>query len=152
MKKEWAFFLDMVLISVISLVQSFSLITFNGVKPNFVLAVLVVLIFLERSFVRYLILVLTSLIFLKYSIFISKEIFIFGALMLLAFYFKKYLSENIFLYSFLLTSVLTALLYLLADARFILDNFNLFSFELFYNILASLAFGYLYSNLYHGKE
>lgn len=152
MKKEWAFFLDIVLISVIGLVQSLSLITFNGVKPNFVLAALVVLIFSERSFARYLILVLISLIFLKYSIFISKEIFIFGILMLLAFYLKKYLSENIFLYSFLLTLVLTTLFYLLVDARFIFDNFNLFLLELFYNISASLIFGSLYSNFYHGKE
>lgn len=133
----------------ISLAQGLSLIVFNGVKPNFALAALVILIFSEKEFWRYLILVLTSLVFLNYSVFISKEIFIFGILMLLAFYFKRYLSENIFLYSFLLTSILTTLLYLLIDPKFIFSNFNLFFQELFYNVSISLVFGFLYQkNLY----
>lgn len=144
MSEKIKFFLDIILISVISLAQSFSLIIFNGVKPNFVLAILVVLIFSEKEFWRYLILVLISLISLNYSAFISKEVAIFGLLMLSAFYFKKYLSENIFLYSFLFTSILTTIFYLLIDFRFIFNNFNIFILELFYNILISLFFGLLY--------
>ena len=124
------FFLDMVLVSIASLGQSLSFITFNGVKPNFILAILAVLALSAKEFWKYLILVLASLIFLNYTIPVSKEVFIFGALMLLAFYFKKYLSENIFLNSFLLVSVLTMLLYLFIDPAFIVNNFNIFILEL----------------------
>jgi len=138
------FFLDIVLISIVSLAQGLSLMIFNGIKPNFVLAILIVLIFSEKEFWKYSILVLTSLICLNYSVFISKEIAIFGLLMLLAFYFKKYLSESIFLHSFLFASILTTLFYLLIDFKFIFNNFNVFLLELFYNILISLFFGFLY--------
>lgn len=148
MSEKIKFFLDIILISIVSLAQSFSLIIFNGVKPNFVLAVLVVLIFSEKKFWRYSILVLISLICLNYSAFITKEMAIFGISMLSAFYFKRYLSENIFLYSFLLTSILTTLLYLLVDFRFIITNFNLFFWELFYNVLISLIFGFVYNYSY----
>lgn len=144
MKEKIRFFLEIVLISIVSLIQSLSPAVFNGIKPNFVLAVLVVFIFAERSFARYLVLVLTSLIFLNYSVFISKELAAFGALMLSAFYFKRYLSENIFIFSFLSASILTALLYLLIDPGFIFNNFNLFFSELFYNVIISLIFGSVY--------
>ena len=144
MKERMTFFLDITLVSIISLAQNASLIIFNGVKPNLVLAVLVVFIFSEKEFWKYLTLVLISLICLDYSVFISKEAAIFGAIMLSAFCFKKYLSENIFLNSFLLASILTALLYLLIDYGFIFKNPGLFFQELFYNILISLVFGFLY--------
>lgn len=149
MKEKIRFFLNIILISIISLAQSLSLIVFNGVKPNFALAALVILIFSEEEFWRYLILVLTSLVFLNYSVFISKEVAIFGLLMLSVFYFKKYLSENIFLYSFLLTSILTTTFYLLIDFKFIFNNTNLFISELFYNVLLTLIFGSLY---YYGYD
>jgi len=152
MKEGFGFLLDIILISTISLAQSLSFIVFNSVKPNLVLAALVIFIFSERSFTKYVVLVLISLIFLNYSFFISKELIIFGVLMILAFYFKKFLSENIFLYSFLLTSILTTLFYLLIDFKFIIDNSNLFLLELFYNISASLIFGSLYKNFYYEKE
>lgn len=145
------FFLDMVLVSIASLGQSLSFITFNGVKPNFILAILAVLALSAKEFWKYLILVLASLIFLNYTIPVSKEVFIFGALMLLAFYFKKYLSENIFLNSFLLVSVLTMLLYLFIDPAFIVNNFNIFILELFYNVSIGLTFGFIYKGSY-GKE
>lgn len=145
MKEKIGFFLDIILISIVSLAQSFSLIIFNGVKPNFVLAILVVFIFSEKEFWRYLILVLISLISLNYSAFISKEAAFFGLLMLSAFYFKKYLSESIFLHSFLFTLILTTIFYLFIDFRFIFNNFSVFLLELFYNILISLIFGFLYN-------
>jgi len=145
------FFLDIVLVSAVSLGQSLSLITFYGVKPNFALAVLAVLALSAKEFWKYLILVLASLVFLNYTIIISKEIFSFGALMMLAFYLKKYLSENIFLNSFLLVFALTMLLYLLIDPGFIFNNFNIFILELFYNALAGLIFGFIYKGS-HGKE
>lgn len=151
MKERSIFLLDIILISMISLAQSLSLVVFNGVKPNLVLAVLVILIFSERSFTRYIVLVLISLVFLNYSFFISKELAVFGSLMIVAFYFKKFLSENIFLYSFLLTSILTTLFYLFIDFRFIFGNFSLFLLELFYNITVSLIFGSLYKNFNYEK-
>ena len=144
MKEKVIFLLDIIFISVISLVQSFSLITFNGVKPNFVLAILVVFVFLEKKFWKYLILVLISLICLNYSVLISKELAVFGPLMLSSFYFKKYLSESIFLHCVIFASILTALFYLLTDPGFIFGGFNLFTLELFYNVSASLIIGYLY--------
>lgn len=143
MKEKIDFLLNIILVSIISLVQSLPLIIFNGVKPNFVLAVLAVLIFSEKNFWRYLILVLTSLVCLNYSFFISKELVVFGLLMIAAFYFKRYLSENIFLYSLLFTLVLTTTFYLLIDFNYIFVNFNLFATELFYNLLISLVFGYV---------
>ncbi|MHB9019608.1 MAG: hypothetical protein ACYC3G_01885 [Minisyncoccota bacterium] len=151
MNEKTKFFLDMILVSIISLSQSLSLVIFNGIKPNLILAVLVVLIFSEKSFWRYTALVMTSLVFLNYSTAISKEIIIFGLLMILAFYFKKYLSENLFLYSFLLTSILTTVFYLLIDARFVINNLNLFFWEIFYNVLISLIFGFLYQ-IGHEKQ
>ncbi|MDO8443104.1 MAG: hypothetical protein Q7S81_02510 [bacterium] len=151
MKERMAFFLDITLVSMIGLAQSASLIIFSGVKPNLILAVLVVLLFSEKEFWKYLILVLVSLICLDYSVFISKEVVLFGVIMLSAFYFKKYLSENTYLNFFLLTSILTAMLYLLVDYKFIFNNFGLFLWELFYNVLISLAFGFLYKGL-NGKE
>ena len=151
MKDNTKFFLDLILISIISLVQSLSLVVFNGVKPNLVLAALIVLIFYERSLGSYLILVFVSLAFLNYSALISKEVAVFGLLMLSAFYFKKYLSENLFLYSFFLTAILTSLFYLIIDPKFIFYNFNIFSLELMYNVVASLIFGYLYQIGYESR-
>jgi len=151
MKEKITFFIDIILMSIIGLIQSLSLITFNGIKPNFVLAVLVILIFFEKKFLRYAILVLTAMICLDYSAFISKEVVIFGILMLSAFYFKKYLSENIFLYSFLFTSILTTVFYLLIDPGFIFNDFNLFFLELFYNVSTSSIFGFLYQIGYEKK-
>jgi len=145
MEEKIRFFLDIILISAAGLAQSLSLVVFNGIKPDLVLAALAVLIFSEREFWKYLILVLISLICLNYSVFIPKELAIFGALMLSAFYFKRYLSENVLLYSVLFTSVLTVLLYLFIDPGFIFSHFDLFALELFYNILISLIFGYLYN-------
>jgi hypothetical protein len=150
MKEKVVFFLDIVLVAMVSLAQSFSLLIFSGIKPNLALAVLVVMIFSEKEFWRYLILVLTSLICLNSSLFISKELAVFGLLMLSAFYFKKYLSENISLFSFLFTLVLTTLFYLLIDFGYVFNNFNSFILELFYNISLSLVFGF-FRNLY-GKE
>lgn len=145
------FFLDIVLVFIIGLAQSASLIIFSGVKPNLILAVLVVLLFSEKEFWKYLVFILISLICLNYSVFISKELAIFGLLMLLAFYFKKYLSENIYLNSFLLVLILTTAFYLIIDYAFIFNDPGLFLWELFYNVLISLVFGFLYKGL-HGKE
>lgn len=150
MKEKAGFFLDIVLVAIASLAQSFSLLIFSGIKPNFALAVLVVMIFSENEFWRYLVMVLTSLICLNSSLFISKELTVFGLLMILAFYFKRYLSENIFLFSFLFTVVLTALFYLLIDFGYIFNNLNLFILELFYNVSISLIFGFFRS--IYGKE
>jgi len=151
MKERMTFFLDIVLVFIIGLAQSASLIIFSGVKPNLILAVLVVLLFSEKEFWKYLVFILISLICLNYSVFISKELVIFGLLMLLAFYFKKYLSENIYLNSFLLVLILTTAFYLIIDYAFIFNDPGLFLWELFYNVLISLVFGFLYKGL-HGKE
>lgn len=139
-KAKAMFLTDVVLVFLFGLIQSFSLISFYGVKPNLLLSLLTVLLFSVENFWQYLILVLTALISLKYSNFITKELAIFGIVMLLAFYFKRYLAEHEFLAIFSITVVLTIIFYVAIDYNFIINNLSSFLLELIYNLLASIIF------------
>lgn len=141
--KKINFFADIILVFLFGLFQSLSLIAFYGVKPNFLLSLLVVLLFSVKNFWQYLILVLTAMLSLGYSVPVAKEIIVFGAIMLSAFYFKKYLTEHVFLSSFFLTAILTTALYAFIDYRFIFNNLNVFLLEMAYNLLISAILGFL---------
>lgn len=134
------FLADLILVFLFGLVQSFSLISFYGVKPNVLLSLLTVLLFSVENFWEYLLLVLTAVISLKYSHFITRELAVFGIIMLLAFYLRKYLTEHEFLAIFPVTIVLSFIFYAAIDFNFIITNFNSFLLELVYNALASLVF------------
>lgn len=71
--------------------------------------------------------------------------------MLLAFYFKDYLSENEFLSTIVLTAVATLLFYLAADYTFLFESFGRFSLELAYNVAISAVLWILYPHEYAGQ-
>lgn len=134
----------MILVFLFGLLQSFSLISFMGTKPNLLLSLLVVLLFTTKKFWQYLILILVALASLNYSSLITRETVIFGAIMLLAFYFKRYLTEHFFVISFFLAITLTTLFYLFIDYQFIFNNVNIFLLEITFNALFTTLFGLLY--------
>ena len=144
MNKDIRFLTDMILVFLFGLLQSFSLISFMGTKPNLLLSLLVVLLFTTKKFWQYLILILVALASLNYSSLITRETVIFGAIMLLAFYFKRYLTEHFFVISFFLAITLTTLFYLFIDYQFIFNNVNIFLLEITFNALFTTLFGLLY--------
>ena len=146
------FLVDIVLIGLIGLIQSLSLLVFNDIKPNLILVFLIVLIFSVKNFWRYLILVLVAIASLNYFSLFSKELLVFGITMLLAFYFKSQLSEHAFLSVILLTIALTFIFYLIGDYKFLLNNFNIFTKELIFNVIGAIIFGFLYNNFNYEKN
>ena len=140
MKPGIIFITNIVLVFLFGSIQSFSLISFYGVKPDLLLSLLTVLMFSTKNFWQYLILVLTGIISLKYSGSITRELAIFGIIMLIAFYFKKYIAEYEFLSIFSATIILTTALYVVIDCGFIINNFYYFILELIYNVLAGIIF------------
>jgi hypothetical protein len=140
MKSKALFLTDIFIVFLFGLIQSFSLISFYGIKPNLLLSLLTVLMFSVKDFWQYLILVLTGLIALKYSNLISSELLAFGAIMFLAFYFKKYFTEHEFLAIFCITAILSIVFYALTDYGYIVNNFGSFALEIIYNVLASIIF------------
>ncbi|MBU4348034.1 hypothetical protein KJ671_00815 [Patescibacteria group bacterium] len=152
MNKDIRFLANIFLVFLFGLLQSFSLISFLGTKPNLLLSLLIVLLFTVKNFWQYLILILTALISLNYSALITKETAIFGIIMLLAFYFKKYLTEHFFLISFFLAIILTTLFYLFIDYQFIFNNLNIFLLELIFNALLTIFFGLLYYQVLSEKQ
>lgn len=145
------FILNLFIILVAGLAQSMSLIVFNGVRPNLILAILMVLVFYESDFFNYFLMVALAVMTLQFDGFMTSVQFIFGITMLMAFYFKKYLSENVFVQSFLLILISTSVFYLITDAGYIINHFNTYFVELFYNVLIGLIFGLLYKHN-HGKR
>lgn len=139
-KTKAMFLTNIALVFIFGLIQSFSLVSFYGIRPDFSLSLLTVLLFSVENFWQYLILVLTAIVSLKYSNFITEELAVFGAIMLLAFYFKKYLAEHEFVAIFLATAIITIIFYATVDPGFIVNNSGSFLLELAYNVLASIIF------------
>ena len=144
MKEKVRFLADIIIVFLCALLQSSALITIYGVKPNFLISALVVLLFSARNFWQYLILVLTAAVSLKYSALLSKEILIFAGIMILAYFLKKYLVEYEFIAIFILTAFITIIFYLLIDYRFAFNNPNSLLLETAYNIFASAVLLLLY--------
>jgi hypothetical protein len=152
MNKDIRFLTDIILVFLFGLLQSFSLVSFMGVKPNLLLSLLVVLLFTTKQFWQYLILILIALVSLNYSSLITRETIIFGTIMLLAFYLKGYLTEHFFLISFFLAIILTTLFYLFIDYQFIFNNINIFLLEVAFNALLTTLFGLLYHQVLFEKQ
>lgn len=145
MSEKIEFVSHIFLIAIIGLLQSLSLIAFNGIKPNLVLVFLVVSIFSVKNLWQYAVLILISLFFLSYGI-LSKELAIFAGIMFLAYYFKGLLSEHAFFSVLLLIGILTFAFYIISDPSFIFAHFGVFMKELFFNAIAGLVFGFLLKN------
>ncbi len=146
MSEKIGFVLDIFLIAAISLLQSLNLISFAGIKPNLILVFLIISIFSVKDFWQYIVLVIISLFFLNYFSIFSKELIIFGAIMILAYYSKILFSEHAFFSILLLILFLTPVFYLLIDPLFIFNNFNVFIKELIFNFIAGLIFSFLIKN------
>jgi hypothetical protein len=151
MQARIKFLADIVLVFLFGLFQGFSLIVFYGVKPNLLIPLLINLMFSVKNFWQYLILILTAMISLKYSEFVGREIIIFGVLMCLVFYFKKYLTDHILLSSFFLIFVLTVVFNLGIDYRFVFGNIKIILLELFYNLSAGAVLWLIYQHDYEKK-
>jgi len=132
-------------------VQSSSLLYFYDVRPNVLLCLLVVLLFAASDFLEYAVFLVSGFIGLGYSGGLSKETAILGAVLILAFYVKDYLSESEFLSTIALTALTTLLFYLAADFSFILENFGRFLLELAYNVAISSVLWILYPREYEKK-
>jgi len=145
------FSLDIILVAIMGFLQSSSLMSFYGIKINISMVFLIVLIFSVKNYWQYSILLLVSLISLKYFSAPSKELVIFGLLMFFAFNFRKMFSEHKLFSITILVILLTPIYYLFIDYKFVFTDFNIFIKEMVLNMVIAAIFGYLYQHKAYEK-
>ncbi|MDD5547515.1 MAG: hypothetical protein PHN74_01250 [Candidatus Pacebacteria bacterium] len=131
--------LAVALVLIAAILQNTYLVEFYGIKPNFVLAVLLALVVFVDNFWNYLILSFLGVIILKFNPAINKESLLMLFLPILAFYSKKIMIRRSLLNIVLLIGVFTLIFYLVADASFIVKTPFLFILETIYNIFIGSA-------------
>ena len=110
-----------------------------GVKPNWTLAVLLVLAFFINDFIFYFILVLLASVILRFQPSFSWELAVWLLIVLTGFFAARRLPWRGIVNFSVMICAGTVGFYLLIDHKFVYGNIGVWSAELIYNVLVGLS-------------
>lgn len=132
------FLIALVLVIIAGIFQGTSLFDIGGIKPNFIIAVLITLSFFIADWFAYLSLVLVAVFFLRFHPGPESIDFILTALALAVFGLGKLIPGKTIFSIIFLIAIATPTLYFIGDLDFFQSNFLTVFQEMFYNIILGL--------------
>jgi len=128
-----------ILVAVFGYIQIFGLLEFNGVRPDFLLSLLLLALFFRSGYFLFLSLLLFSSALLSFKPGFSPELLVFISLLLVLFFFRRHVSIEKPASFIFIVIFSTFLFYALAGFSFLFSHPGIIFLEAFLNA----AFGWL---------
>ncbi|MDP1719217.1 MAG: hypothetical protein Q8L24_02210 [bacterium] len=123
------------LVVLAGLIQNTDLFSIWGIKSNLLLAVMIAVSLFIDSFSWYLLLVLLSVILVRFGVGFRPELLVMAFLLITAYWMRRVLPWRPSIVNCFLVAVTTILFYLLADASYLFDAPFAVAGEIVYSIL-----------------